>query len=131
MGFFVYGIFINKNIMKKVIKLTESDLIRIVKRVISEQGQSVDRTIIDKIIEKWITFDLGPEGEKVAPHFCKPGIKNSLNCLNFVKGEEPELLDSWFERHGFKKYTDQWSDEDYINANNIYNNLEKNKTWKY
>jgi hypothetical protein len=101
------------------------------KQYLSEQGQVVDKTIIDKIIEKWITFDLGPEGVKVAPDWCKPGIKNSLNCLNYVKGEEPELLDSWFEIHGFKKYTDQWSDEDFVNAINIYNNLEKNKTWKY
>jgi hypothetical protein len=36
--FLFYGIFINKNIMKKIIRLTENDLTRIVKRVMMEQG---------------------------------------------------------------------------------------------
>ncbi len=40
MGFLIYNIFINKNIMKKVIRLTESDLTRIVRRVIMEQSET-------------------------------------------------------------------------------------------
>jgi hypothetical protein len=42
-GFKNYNIFINKNIMKKIIRLTEGDLIKLVKRVISEQDSNKPR----------------------------------------------------------------------------------------
>ena len=117
--------------MKKIIRLTESDLTRIVRRVISEQGTTSKRSIIDKIIDKWITFDLGPKGYKLSPHVCKAGIENSSGCLNYVKGDEYEQLDDFFEKNGIKKYTDTWSDEDFVNATNTYNNLERTKGWKF
>jgi len=44
-----YDIFINKNIMKKVMRLTESDISRIVKRVIEEDRKE---TMIEKIKRK-------------------------------------------------------------------------------
>lgn len=52
--FFFYNIFINKiKFMKKVIRLTESDLVRIVKRVVSEQmkGNQIKEQIADLIDE--------------------------------------------------------------------------------
>jgi hypothetical protein len=44
-GFFIFEVFINKlNIMSRIIKLTERDLIRIVKRVINEQDSTTTTT---------------------------------------------------------------------------------------
>ncbi len=37
--------------MKKIVRLTESDLIRLVKRVINEQSETCDKTFNDLILE--------------------------------------------------------------------------------
>jgi hypothetical protein len=48
----IVSIFINKNIMKKIIRLTESDLTRIVRRVINEQGDTLDLQLISCLKNK-------------------------------------------------------------------------------
>ena len=78
--FFFYNIFINKiKFMKKVIRLTESDLMRIVKRVISEQSLG-DKPSFDKNWLKTLS-----------------GLKNFNNpkVINFKYEGEPVTSLNW------------------------------------
>ena len=72
--------------MKKVVRLTESDLIRIIKRVIKEEKNSLPG--IDKILECAKKFDvdiLNP------PKGCKPTFSNPFpdaqTCIDAIVAE--------------------------------------------
>jgi hypothetical protein len=121
--------------MKKIIRLTESDLTRIVRRVIMEQGtinngQPDNRTdeeirnlanLIDSIVKKFVEiYPDKTESEQLK--------KRSLNS---VKAEYANALDMFFKRNGFTNgYLDS-TPSDYVSYKTQYDLLNKNpKNWK-
>jgi len=62
-------IYIKKYIMKKIVRLTESDLVRLVKRVISEQNDSASLSKGLKMVVNNASLDLN--GLKTICNFCK------------------------------------------------------------
>jgi hypothetical protein len=72
--------------IKKIIKLTESDLVRIVKRVISEQSNKNDlnqcRTELDNIFKEsktWLTNWINSEQFKKKINIGQPKINSNNN----------------------------------------------------
>jgi hypothetical protein len=91
--------------MKKIIRLTESDLTRIVSKVIKEQHHG-------KSIDKFITFQLEPHEEKTS---------NDPNSVFWVKdGEIIAEID--------KRLSHLWLNEDIWNTISNMFSLEYNET---
>ena len=78
--------------MKKIIRLTESDLARIVRRVINEDTQSFDITNLKKEDIKSIRF-LDGKGRDILESFTveNGGLIVKINDVNFVNGEKTQL----------------------------------------
>jgi hypothetical protein len=66
--------------MKKVVKLTESDLIRIIERVINE---GVTGKVINSDLSKWLSFKLGPK--VLSGDFVSKGSLVTFNGIEYPK----------------------------------------------
>lgn len=72
--------------MKKVIRLTERDLTRIVKKVLMEQSEGVNKQKFDDCVAKFVK----PEGQDLESFFKRTDLENK-NCLairnNLIKDD--------------------------------------------
>ena len=130
-GFLFNDIFINKmNIMnrknKKVVRLTESDLVRIVKRVLSEQGenpQAIAQDVYNKILKamnqsgySWLSWIDGTDEESITraivDNVTSQEIYDSLLNLVQAKQKKRTVMD-WIstEMAHTSGYGDKWYDD--------------------
>jgi len=102
--------------MKKIIRLTESDLTRIIKKVISEKindGKKLDQILISKFIEM----------ENIGKEYNTPGMMNQ-----FFDDYSTEYQD-WLVENGFKMSDINLSVESKTEDIERVNNLIKQKGW--
>ena len=126
--------------MKKIVKLTESDLVRIVKRVISEQN--INEGIKDTMVGKIFTSDYDGGLNKLFLD-----IKNNFNSDNLIDvGDEMGTIqyimdngdilsvrdDTFFAIPGYTiKINDDEIDSSFLLSRNIYNFFKKKRDMKY
>jgi hypothetical protein len=67
--------------MKKVVKLTESDLVRIIEKVINESG--ITQRIVNHDLSSWMSFKLGPK--VLSGNFVSKGSLISFNGKQYSK----------------------------------------------
>jgi hypothetical protein len=67
--------------MKKVVKLTESDLVRIIEKVINESD--LTQKIVNHELSNWISFKLGPK--VLSGNFVSKGSWISFNGKQYSK----------------------------------------------
>ena len=68
--------------MKKVVKLTESDLVRIIEKVINESGVT-QKKIVNHELSSWISFKFGPK--VLSGNFVSKGSLISFNGKQYPK----------------------------------------------
>ena len=126
--------------MKKIVKLTESDLVRIVKRVISEQN--INEGIKDTMVGKIFTSDYDGGLNKLFLD-----IKNNFNSDNLIDvGDEMGTIqyimdngdilsvrdDTFFAIPGYTiKINDDEIDSSFLLSRKIYNFFKKKRDMKY
>ena len=102
--------------MKRIIRLTESDLARVIKKVISEKvndGKKLDQILISKFIEM----------ENVGKEYNAPGMMGQ-----FFDDYSTEYQD-WLVENGFKMSDINLSVESKTEDIERVNNLIKQKGW--
>jgi hypothetical protein len=67
--------------MKKVVKLTESDLVRIIEKVINESG--ITQRIVNHDLSGWMSVKLGPK--VLSGNFVSKGSLISFNGKQYSK----------------------------------------------
>lgn len=121
--------------MKRLVRLTERDLTRIVKRVIMEQetinnGEPDNRTddeirnyarLIDSIVNKFVDMYADP--------YMRDFMKK--RGLNFVKGEYVDQLDIFFENNGFMNGYSDAQPKDYEEYKSQFDKLNSTDGWKH
>ena len=126
--------------MKKIVKLTESDLVRIVKQVISEQN--INEGIKDTMVGKIFTSDYDGGLNKLFLD-----IKNNFNSDNLIDvGDEMGTIqyimdngdilsvrdDTFFAIPGYTiKINDDEIDSSFLLSRKIYNFFKKKRDMKY
>jgi hypothetical protein len=67
--------------MKKVVKLTESDLVRIIEKVINESP--ITQPIVNHKLSSWMSVELGPK--VLSGNFVSKGASISFNGKQYPK----------------------------------------------
>jgi hypothetical protein len=117
--------------MKKIIRLTESDLVRLVKRVIKEQSETTTSSG-----EKQVSGPFSKKGYEVVKYYVyEKGGKFYIYMTN-ASQKTPKLFDGTIYNNNGKGYNNQKEAEAKINAINnmqdrIPNMIDKPKALPY
>ena len=113
--------------MKRIVRITENDLVRIVKRVIMEQKPDTSMSTQPEPTDNEIAIYANAIDGTVKKFM----EMNNLNkySLNHVKGEYVKQLDDFFKVNGFPKGYSNANNTDWKNYSTIYNNLNQSQKW--
>lgn len=118
-GFFIYSdIYIKpKNIMKKIIRMTESDLTRLVRRVIKEQSTSP--TTPDEIKK------MADEIKRGVGTFGNTNVRTLENAINYLRLKEPSTILGVYKELGIQSLAQYLNDKLFM-ANQISKGQKNN-----